>query len=328
MDELFNKILFRALTRKATDIHLTLRTELCIQFRIFGKLKDYQMLEEEKGRKLMNYIKYKSFINTNYKHLPQTGRFSFEIQNKQYDLRTSYLPTLEFESIVIRILNNHDILSIEHLTFQNEIKDSLYWLTHQDSGLFLISGATGSGKSTTLYTILKEMMKQKNKNIITIEDPVEVRIQNCLQIELNEKIGINYHETLKQILRHDPDVIMIGEIRDEKTAKIAITSALTGHLVLTTIHASTAPLSMKRLMNLGVSQTDLLDVMLGALSQRIKYDEKKKKVIVLSEYMNKKSIIDYLENNHLNYLSFHNQAQKLIHLGFDETLFEKEMAYE
>lgn len=328
MDEIFNKMIFRALTKKATDIHLILKDELSIKFRIFGELKKYQLMEFETGSKLINYIKYKAMINTNYKHLPQTGRFSIDIENKDYDLRISFLPTFEFESIVIRILNNHKVLTIDELTYQNDIKQYLNWLIYQDSGLFLMSGATGSGKSTTLYTLLKEIVKRENKNIITIEDPIEMKIPECLQIELNERAGITYHDTLKQILRHDPDVIMIGEIRDEVTAKIAITCALTGHLVLSTIHASNAPLSMKRLMNLGVSAIDIMDVMIGAMSQRIKYDVKNKKVIVLSEYMEKNQIIDYLKNQNLSYLTFQQQARKLVLEGLDKELFKKELFYE
>lgn len=328
MDELFNKILFRAIARKATDIHFVLKDNLYIRFRQYGELKKYQTIELEQGSKLMNYIKYKSMINVNYKHLPQTGHFSYVTSKKNYDLRVSYLPTLEFESIVIRILNNHEILSIEELTYQEDVKEYLYWLTYQDAGLFLISGATGSGKSTTLYTLLQEIMKKQNKNIITIEDPIEMRIEGCLQIELNEKIGITYQDTLKQILRHDPDVIMIGEIRDETTAKIAITCALTGHLVLSTIHASNAPLSMKRLMNLGVSQVDIMDVMIGALSQRMKYDVQNKRAIVLSEFMNKQQIQIYLQDNQLTYFNFSYQAHQLIQLGINPNLFTKEIDYE
>lgn len=328
MDDLFNKIIFRALSQKATDIHFTLMKQLSIQFRIFGELRQYEFLEYDKGSKVINYIKYKSMINTNYKLMPQTGHFYIEIQNKQYDLRISYLPSAHFESIVIRILNNHEILSIDKLTHQCDVKDYLYWLVHQETGLFLISGATGSGKSTTLYTLIKEISRYGNKNIITIEDPIEVHIEGCLQIELNEKVGITYHDTLKQILRHDPDVIMIGEIRDEKTAKIAVTCALTGHLVLTTIHASNASLSMKRLMNLGVSQVDIIDIMLGAISQRIKFDKENEKVIVLSEFMTKKHIIDYIEKNRHSYLSFKDQAKHLINNGMSEYLFDRELSYE
>lgn len=170
------------------------------------------------------------------------------------------------------------------------------------------------------------MIKSQKKNIITIEDPIEMRKEDCLQIELNEKLGITYEHTLKQILRHDPDVIMIGEIRDTKTAQIAITCALTGHLVLTTIHASNACLALKRLENLGVSKVDLEDVVVASLSQRMKYDLNKKEVIVLSELMRKKDIYAYLENNEMTYTMFKDNAKYLIeNKHYNNQLFEGEL---
>ncbi|MCD7894118.1 MAG: Flp pilus assembly complex ATPase component TadA [Erysipelotrichaceae bacterium] len=328
MDEIFDKMIYRALQRKATDIHLTLKKNLSIRFRVFGDLEDYDMMDLEIGGKLMNYIKYRALINTNYRLLPQTGDFNIVMDNKTYFLRISYLPSPQFESIVIRILNNHEIHSIDDLTYQDDIKKYLYWLANQNNGLFLISGATGSGKSTTLYTILSEIINHNNKNIVTIEDPIEVHLDQCLQIELNEKLGITYQDTLKQILRHDPDIIMIGEIRDSQTAKIAITCALTGHLVLTTIHASNSLLSLKRLINLGVNEIDIQDVVIGSMSQRIKYDAIHKRVVVLSELMNKQDIMNYFDFGEIQYMNFHDQALKLIDKGFDSSLFKGEIDYE
>ena len=187
MNELFEKMIYRALNQNATDIHLLLKKDLKIQFRIFGELKKYEVMENERGYKLMNFIKYRSMIHTNYRLMPQTGNISINMNQKTYFLRVSYLPSLEFESIVIRILNNHELRSIEELTYQKEIQDYLYWLSLQNSGLFFISGATGSGKSTTLYTLLKQILSGARKNIITIEDPIEIHLDGCLQIELNEK---------------------------------------------------------------------------------------------------------------------------------------------
>ena len=328
MNELFEKMIYRALNQNATDIHMLLKEDLKIQFRIFGVLKNYEVMESEKGYKLMNFIKYQSMIHTNYRLMPQTGNISIEMNQKTYFLRISYLPSLEFESIFIRILNNHELRSIQELTYQKEIQDYLYWLSRQNNGLFLISGATGSGKSTTLYTLLKQILSDSRKNIITIEDPIEIHLDGCLQIELNEKIGITYHDTLKQILRHDPDVIMIGEIRDEETAKIALTCALTGHLVLTTIHASNAPLSIKRFMNLGIHEADILDVVVGVISQRMKYDIQNKKAVVLSELMKKKEIEHYLLQENYSYLSFRKGALQLVDQGFSVNLFQEELSDE
>lgn len=324
MDEFFEKILYRAISKNVTDIHFYLKDELKISMRRYGILSQYDVIEKKKGSKLMNYIKYKSSINLNYRLLPQTGQFEYQINKKNFDLRISYLPSLEFESIVIRILNNHAKLTLDQITPLDEIKDYLFQLSKKRNGLFIVTGATGSGKSTTLYTLLDLFIKEGGLNIITIEDPIEMHKEGCLQVELNEKIGINYHDTLKQILRHDPDIIMIGEIRDEVTAKLCITCALTGHLVLTTLHASNAVLSLKRLLNLSLSSIDLEDVLIGILSQRLRYDRKNDKVIVLGELLDKKQIQNVLLNRPYTYHSFLDNAKLLIEQGIDQSLFEVE----
>lgn len=325
MDELFEKILYRATSKNVTDIHFYLKDELKISMRRYGILSQYDVIDKAKGSKLLNFIKYKSSINLNYRMLPQTGQFEYQINKKTFDLRISYLPSLDFESIVIRILNNHSKLSLDQITPLDEIKDYLSQLTKKRNGLFVVSGATGSGKSTTLYTLLDLFVKEGGLNIITIEDPIEMHKEGCLQIELNEKMGINYHDTLKQILRHDPDIILIGEIRDEITAKLCLTCALTGHLVLTTLHASNAVLSLKRLLNLSLSEIDLEDVLIGVLSQRLRYDRKNDKVIVLGELLNRRQIQKILLNEKCTYHSFLDNAKLLIEQkNIDPSLFEVE----
>lgn len=324
MEELFMKIIYRSLKNGATDIHFVLKNNLIIKQRINGELVNCEKLDFEEGQKLINYIKYLSNINMNYQYLPQTGSYHIIIDRKTYFLRISYLPAMHFESIVIRILNNNDVLEIDDITQQSDINQYLKWVVNQKSGMFIISGPTGAGKSTTLYALLKDLSKNNKKNIITIEDPIEIRIENCLQIEINEELGITYEKTLKQILRHDPDVIMIGEIRDVNTAHLAITCALTGHLVLTTIHASNAPLTLKRLLNLEVSKLDIIDVVIGVMSQKMFYGLKKD-VLVLSELLNKNQIVEYLSKNKLDYSSFCTEAKKLIDKGICSRLFEGEL---
>ena len=312
MDELFNKIFFRAIQKNTTDIHFHLRKKLLIQLRILGQLELYDELDFGLGCKLMNYLKYKSSINTNFRLLPQTGQFTYHLSNHDYYLRVSFLPSIDFESIVIRILNNHENLIIDQLTPLQEITCFLHKIPYISSGLILISGATGSVKSTTLYTLVDEIMNTQKKNIITIEDPIEIRKQNCLQIELNEKLGITYEGTLRQILRHDPDIIMIGEIRDQLTAQMAITCALTGHLVLTTIHASNAYLALKRLENLGITQLDIIDVVYASLSQKMRYDLNKKEVVILPELMTQKDILNYFNKQSISYHTFSDNVQVLV----------------
>ena len=311
MDELFEDIIFEALKHNATDIHFKLQDQLSIALREYGQLVPFRTLDHDTGAKLMNYMKYRSFINVNYKMTPQTGSFHYVLNDHTYFLRVSFLPGMHFESIVIRILNNHDEISIQDLSEIKDFTDFLGEICKKRQGLFLVSGATGSGKSTTLYSVLDRI--------------IEMVKDHCLQIEMHEELGIDYHSSLKQILRHDPDVIMIGEIRDSKTAKLAITCALTGHLVLSTIHASTAPLVIKRMLNLGVSDTDLEDVLVGIVSQRMKYDAKNKKVVVLPELLRKHQIREFLHHEDVHYTTFKDNAELLIAEGMAPYMFEEEL---
>ncbi|MFR4504253.1 MAG: ATPase, T2SS/T4P/T4SS family [Catenibacterium sp.] len=258
--------------------------------------------------------------------VPQTGAFHYYLNEHIYFLRVSYLPGMDFESIVIRILNNHENITINEIS---EIDDFTFYLNevcYQKSGLFLVAGATGSGKSTTLYAILDKIIEMGGRNVVTLEDPIEIVKEHCLQIEMNESMGIDYYNSLKQILRHDPDVIMIGEIRDEKTAKLAITCALTGHLVLSTIHASNSLLVIKRMLNLGINETDLEDVLIGVVTQRIKYDRRNRKVIILPETMNRNQIKTYFLDHTVSYPSFKDNALMLIkEKHCDQYLFKDEL---
>ncbi|SEI76111.1 competence protein ComGA [Kandleria vitulina] len=326
MDELFETLIYKALKNEATDIHMKLKKDLSIYYRIYGQLRHYQTYDKQLGERIMNYIKYKSFINVNYRLMPQTGSFNYYISDHIYFLRVSYLPGIDFESIVIRILNNHEKITINELSEVGDYSRFLNEICHKQSGLFLVSGATGSGKSTTLYALLDRIIEMGGKNVITLEDPIEMIKDHCLQIQINESLGITYFDTLRQILRHDPDVIMIGEIRDEKTAALAVTCALTGHLVLSTIHASSALLVIKRLLNMKVSLSDLQDILIGIASQKIKYDEKQHKVILLPEILTKKEIDVFLHDHEVKYHTFKENALMLVNKKhYDRYLFEEEL---
>jgi len=315
----------KALSKGATDIHLKCTDKLVIRLRVMGRLEDVTDLEADKGEKLMNYLKYRSMINVNYKMTPQTGAFHYTSGDHTWFLRISYLPGLDFKSIVIRILNNHDPITLDDLSPLTEFTAFLEDICARTSGLFLVSGATGSGKSTTLYAMLDALIAQGGRNIVTLEDPIEMVKEHCLQIEMNESLGISYQSSLKQILRHDPDIIMIGEIRDEKTAQLAITCSLTGHLVLSTIHASTAALVMKRLLNLGVNATDIEDVLIGVASQKIKYDRENGKVIILPEILTRQDILSYIRHQPYEYQTFHISARHLVAEGCPEYLLRDEL---
>lgn len=312
MDDIFNSIMHRALEDNATDIHIILKRECHISFRTLGELILYKTCSIEEGNKLINYIRFKAKIDMNYRLKPQTGHYTYLLNKQILYLRVSSLPSQDMDSIVVRILNHYKSLSLNQLTPFPPVIKFLHSIIKKQSGLFVISGATGSGKSTTLYTLLDTIHDTCNRNIVTLEDPIEVKKEYGLQIQINESMGITYESSLRQILRHDPDVIMIGEIRDQETAKLAITCALTGHLVFTTIHAGNCLMTIRRLMNLEVLQVDLEDILIGVMTQKMLYKKESKKPIVLLEYMEKAEIKKYLYNGFEQYTTFANMANYLV----------------
>lgn len=314
MQGLLIRILNHAIERKVTDIHFMLKDQCQVLFRLNGSLKEYETFDNEKGSKLINYIRYISHIDINYHLKPQTGNYNYVTQDKEYYLRVSSLPGIGVDSLVVRILNNHLPLNLDNLSFLKETKKFLKNILNYNHGLFVVSGPTGSGKSTTLYTLLDAINQQGGRNIVSLEDPIEIKKDYCLQIQLNEMIGITYHDSLKQILRHDPDVIMIGEIRDQLTANLAITSALTGHLVLTTVHASDTVSTIKRLINLGVMQIDLEELLIGIISQRMLFHHDKP--VLLSEHLTKQQILEYFNNQTFTYTNFKNNLSLLMKQGY------------
>lgn len=310
MDELFTGLLNSSIKNGVSDLHITVGTECSIYKREYGILKLVQVLDKTKGLKLLNFIRFVSNIDINYLSKPQTGNYQYVYRNITYYLRISSLPGKDLDSIVIRILNNFQgINSIEKLTPLNTTVNFLKSIITKKWGLFIISGPTGSGKSTTLYTLLEEINKLTNKSIVTLEDPIEIHKNFGLQIQINERQGITYENSLKQILRHDPDIIMIGEIRDKKTAKLAVTCALTGHLVLTTVHSGSALSTISRLLNLDISSIDINDVLLGVLCQEMLYNGDKP--IVNSEFIDQDNIISYINNEYCRYISFQDNLKLL-----------------
>ena len=314
MEELFEQIIYQAIKKNVSDIHLQCTEKGVIKFRICGELLTYETYEKTNIIQLMNYIRFISKIDLNYYRKPQTGHYVYVLNNKKYNLRISSLIGKDMDSIVIRILNNHQKLSLENISKDIHVYQFLKQIVQKDSGLFVISGATGSGKSTTLYAILDAINKMYKKNIITLEDPIEINKDYCLQIEIDDRKGISYHESLKQILRHDPDVIMVGEVRDEKTAQLALTCALTGHLVLTTIHASNCINTIKRLENLNISSLDLEDVLLGIMTQKMRFNDKKE-VFILSEYIDQKNLLKYFDRKKIDYYDFSKCCMHIKNVG-------------
>ena len=200
---------------------------------------------------------------------PQSGQFQYIYKGKQLNFRFSLLCTLDMQTGVLRILNNHHLLQIQDLTIQKNCISSFFHWSKFRSGLIILSGPTGSGKSTTLHAILHTIANNQKLKVISLEDPIEIHDDSYLQLQINEKADFTYEEGIRQLLRHDPDVIMIGEIRDTNTAKMAYRCALTGHMVFSTVHAKNCAEAIKRLMDLGIAKQDLKDTLTAVSSQRL-----------------------------------------------------------
>ncbi|MDZ7819406.1 MAG: GspE/PulE family protein [Aliarcobacter sp.] len=245
-----NLLLF-SIELRSSDIHIEMYLDLVLfKFRIDGRLKIFFSFNSEFFKFISSYIKLISNLDMTQIRIPLDGRFSLEINEKNYDFRVSTMPTIDAESIVLRVLDNKNIdKNLQTLGLSPNLLEILNQSLLLTQGLILISGPTGSGKTTTLYSILKELNCEEKK-IITVEDPVEYKIDSICQVAINNKIGLSFELVLKNILRQDPDVIFIGEIRDKFSLDIALQASLTGHLVIASIHANNAVETISRLIDL------------------------------------------------------------------------------
>ncbi len=265
-----NGIIRMAVARRASDIHINPeRRTTVINYRIDGILRQEKVIDEYIHPILISRIKIMGNMNIAERRLPQDGRARLRVGEKLVDLRISSLPTIWGESIVIRVLEKSaSVIGLEDLGFFSDDLTVVRSLISRSYGMLLITGPTGSGKSTTVYSLLQEPVF-KGKNIITIEDPVEYELPNVNQIQVKPLINLTFAKALRQILRHDPDVIMVGEIRDGETARIAIQAALTGHLLISTLHTNNAPETLSRLMDMGIEPYLISPTVLGIISQRL-----------------------------------------------------------
>jgi len=250
----------------SSDIHIEIFEEKArVRIRIDGNFIERYAIDRKDYPELVNKIKIRSNLDISEKRLPQDGR----IQYQDFDIRVSILPTLHGEKIVMRILG-HDAssISIDNLGFTEQDKDYYLEGIKKPNGIILISGPTGSGKTTTLYATLK-LLNDEKRNIMTVEDPVEYNLKGINQVQLKESIGLTFQSALRSFLRQDPDVIMLGEIRDGETAQMAIRAALTGHLVLSTIHTNSAWGTISRLIDMGVPSFLLANTISTSVAQRL-----------------------------------------------------------
>jgi general secretion pathway protein E len=267
---LVSLIITNALEARASDIHVEpFENRLVVRYRIDGVLHEVESPPRRFSAAVISRVKIMANLDIAERRLPQDGRIRLRVQGKEIDLRVSTVPTMHGESVVMRILDKGGVpLDFKRLGFEEDTLKTFLEVLVQPHGILLVTGPTGSGKTTTLYTAL-EKLNQPDVKILTVEDPVEYQMPGINQIQVKPQINLTFANALRSIVRQDPDVIMIGEIRDLETAEIAVQSALTGHLVLSTVHTNDAPSTVNRLLDMGVEDYLLTSTVIGILAQRL-----------------------------------------------------------
>jgi len=267
---LTNLIITQAIQKVASDIHIEpLEKSVRVRYRVDGVLHEEMTIPKHSQAALISRLKIIADLDITKRRIPQDGRVQMTFKSMQIDMRVSTLPTIHGEKVVIRLLNKDDsLLNIEKLGFREQNMDRFNRLIRKPYGILLATGPTGSGKSTTLFAALNEI-NTPTKNIVTIEDPVEYQLGGVNQVQANVAAGLTFAKTLRSILRQDPDIVMVGEIRDEETAEIAIRAALTGHLVLSTLHTNDAISAVTRLTDMGIPGYLVASTVIGVIAQRL-----------------------------------------------------------
>ncbi len=268
--KLANMILEQAIKQKASDIHLEPNEEgMRVRYRIDGILRDVMNIPRHLRGDVNSRVKIMANLDITERRRPQDGRIQMNLEGHEVDMRVSSLPTVHGEKIVARVLHKSShLLELEDFGFAPSNLEKIEQMLRLSQGLILVTGPTGSGKSTTLYAFLNRL-NSPEKNIVTVEDPVEYRLEGINQVQVNPKANLTFSTGLRTVLRQDPDVIMVGEIRDEETGEIAVRSALTGHLVLSTLHTNNAVATITRLLNMNLESYILSSTIIGVVAQRL-----------------------------------------------------------
>lgn len=267
---LINALLFQAVKERASDIHIEPgEKDISVRFRVDGVLSEIMRPPKKAQNSISSRVKIMAQLDIAERRIPQDGRIKIKLGGRDVDIRVSVLPTSFGERIVMRLLDTSNILlDLKDLGFTTAQLKHIEKIVHLTHGIFLVTGPTGSGKSTTLYACISRI-NSRERNIITVEDPVEIQLQGISQIQVNPKVQLTFASGLRSILRQDPDVVMVGEIRDKETAEIAIQASNTGHLVFSTLHTNDSASSITRLMDMGIESYKLSDSLVGVMAQRL-----------------------------------------------------------
>ena len=267
---LVNQLIARAVENRASDIHIEpLQNRMAVRYRIDGALREFASPPTRLRAAIVSRIKIMAKLNIAERRLPQDGRIRLAVQGKEFDLRVSTMPCLHGESVVMRILDRSSLVEdLGTLGFETATLEPFLKVLDHPQGILLVTGPTGSGKTTTLYTCLMRLNSPERK-LFTVEDPIEYQLEGVNQIQVKPQIGLTFAQVLRSVLRQDPDVIMVGEMRDLETAQIAVQAALTGHLVLSTLHTNSAAGTVTRLLDMGVEDYLVTSTVNGVLAQRL-----------------------------------------------------------
>jgi general secretion pathway protein E len=267
---LVNQLITRAVESRASDIHIEpLQNRLVVRYRIDGLLREFASPPSQLRAAIISRVKIMAKLNIAERRLPQDGRIRLAVQGREFDLRVSTMPTLHGESVVMRLLDRGSLaVDLSSLGFDQTMLDPFLAVLHRPQGILLVTGPTGSGKTTTLYACLNRLNLPERK-LFTVEDPIEYQLEGVNQIQVKPQIGLTFAHVLRSILRQDPDIIMVGEMRDLETAQIAVQAALTGHLVLSTLHTNSAAATVTRLLDMGVEDYLVTSTVNGVLAQRL-----------------------------------------------------------